>query len=64
MSAAGRVCRPWRDTTAGPGPGRLELLGGHNYCRNPAGEAAMEEPWCFTDNNVKQVRGIPNILDD
>ena len=32
-------------------------MGGHNYCRNPAGPAEMDEPWCFTDdtNNIKQV---------
>ena len=39
------------------GTEHMELVGGHNYCRNPAPEE-MDEPWCFIDDsNEKQVGG-------
>ena len=33
----------------------LELIGGHNYCRNPAAEAGElrdTAPWCYTDHDT------------
>ena len=42
------------------GTEHMELVGGHNYCRNPAPEE-MDEPWCFIDDsNEKQVEIITN----
>ena len=58
MTSSGQHCKPWRDQQLIPAmPDHMELLGGHNYCRNPAGDFEMEEPWCFIDdrNNIKQV---------
>ena len=45
-------------------PQNKEIVGGHNYCRNPAGEEQMEAPWCFTSDrsSPKQVfiKGLIN----
>ena len=33
----------------------LSLSGGHNYCRNPAGDYQDSEPWCYTnDDHVRR----------
>ena len=49
MTSSGMVCKPWREQIViDPLPNNLELIGGHNYCRNPAGKEEMQEPWCFT----------------
>ena len=58
MTSSGAHCKPWKEQhMINILPDHPELLGGHNYCRNPAGSLEMEEPWCFTDdsNNNKQV---------
>ena len=57
MTSSGQHCKPWKDQTIVDPLKHYEILGGHNYCRNPAGPAEMDEPWCFTDdtNNLKQV---------
>ena len=58
MTSSGQHCKPWREQRVIPAlPDNKELVGGHNYCRNPAGDQEMDEPWCFTDdrNNIKQV---------
>ena len=61
MTSSGQHCKPWKDQTIINPLQHYEILGGHNYCRNPAGPAQMEEPWCFTDdrNNLKQVSSHP-----
>ena len=59
MTSSGLHCKPWKDQIViDMFPDHMELVGGHNYCRNPEGPYEMEEPWCFTDdpNNLKQVK--------
>ena len=57
MTSSGQHCKPWREQRVISHNDNKELMGGHNYCRNPAGDQEMDEPWCFTDdrNNIKQV---------
>ena len=54
---SGALCKPWKDQIIVEPLDHPEIVGGHNYCRNPAGEEQMEEPWCFTTDrtNPKQV---------
>lgn len=53
MTKSGHTCRPWREQiVVEPLPDHPELLGGHNYCRNPEGDEQMAEPWCFTDDTA------------
>jgi len=66
MTSSGMVCKPWREQIViDPLPNNLELIGGHNYCRNPSGKEEMQEPWCFTADrsSPKQVCGIPQCSD-
>ena len=58
---SGALCKPWKEQIIVEPLEHSEIVGGHNYCRNPAGEEQMEEPWCFTSDrsNPKQVRKIP-----
>ena len=39
----------------------LELVGGHNYCRNPEGQYQEQEPWCFTNDDrvTREVCALP-----
>ena len=57
---SGALCKPWKEQIIVEPLEHSEIVGGHNYCRNPAGEEQMEEPWCFTTDrsNPKQVRKI------
>lgn len=62
MTTSGHTCKPWREQIVVDSlPHNLELIGGHNYCRNPSGAEQMSEPWCFTDDHrvPKEVCGIP-----
>lgn len=58
VTKSGLICKPWHlsfDSTA-VGLGRsksdqnVELVGGHNYCRNPAGQEQESQPWCYTND--------------
>ena len=58
---SGYRCLPWnrkaRSTTEYP-----DLVGGHNYCRNPSAFAAdIDEPWCYSIQNPDHPEpcGIP-----
>ena len=39
-----------------------ELVGGHNYCRNPTPETDSE-PWCYT-NDPRYVTGSTELRND
>ena len=58
---SGALCKPWKEQIIVEPLEHSEIVGGHNYCRNPAGDEQMEEPWCFTTDrsNPKQVRKNP-----
>lgn len=56
----GRKCMPWNQAPNVRTANHAELLGGHNFCRNPG--ASYPQPWCFAyDNNVpvKELCYIP-----
>jgi receptor tyrosine kinase-like orphan receptor 1 len=58
------VCKPWKEQIiVEPLPDHMEIVGGHNYCRNPTGPEQMDEPWCFTSDRAasKQVRHPPSF---
>lgn len=44
-SASKQECLPWNRQTAIKTADHPELIGGHNYCRNPGGVEV--QPWCF-----------------
>uniref|UniRef100_T1KPM7 Receptor protein-tyrosine kinase n=2 Tax=Tetranychus urticae TaxID=32264 RepID=T1KPM7_TETUR len=49
-STSGRKCLPW---SVGYNTIHYEeLIGGHNYCRNPDGIEA--QPWCLVDENLRK----------
>ena len=62
VNPSGDPCLPW-NKNLGSTTDHPELLGGHNYCRNPSAftNVDIDEPWCFTSKNPNQaVRcGIP-----
>lgn len=48
---SGYPCLPWNRKAASIS-NHLELVGGHNYCRNPSVfDANLDEPWCFSGQN-------------
>ncbi|CAG7786273.1 unnamed protein product, partial [Allacma fusca] len=47
--ASGDPCRPWSHQYKFKSSEYPELMGGHNYCRNPGG--AEPAPWCFSDSD-------------
>ena len=49
VTRSGQTCAPWH-LSFEDGFNHLELVGGHNYCRNPKGENQEEEPWCYTND--------------
>jgi len=57
---SGFTCIPWSHQQELKPVQHLELIGGHNYCRNPDGEQQMSEPWCFTNDDVtkREVCGL------
>lgn len=46
VGASGADCVPWSEQFHLPTSDYRELLGQHNYCRNPG--AKQQEPWCYT----------------
>lgn len=58
-SASGFECQRWSHQVLLKMSDFPELMGGHNYCRNPGGSDS--QPWCFTSNDkvLKEICGIP-----
>jgi receptor tyrosine kinase-like orphan receptor 1 len=57
----GYPCLPWNRKAASTSS-HLQLVGGHNYCRNPSlFDASLDEPWCFSGQNpdFPEPCGIP-----
>jgi hypothetical protein len=58
VTQSGRTCKPWHLSLSNGGAedgdgldgSRVELVGGHNYCRNPEGKERMSQPWCYTND--------------
>ena len=56
-SISGRICEPWSEhqlyvrTADFP-----ELVGGHNYCRNPS--SSEDQPWCFVADDHSVIREV------
>jgi len=48
---SGLSCIPWAHQTDIQTVKHLELIGGHNYCRNPEGEYQDKQPWCYTNDD-------------
>ena len=59
---SGRPCLPWNQKISLQTSNYNELLGGHNYCRNPdiRDNQGLSEPWCYSshDQSVVEVCGI------
>jgi receptor tyrosine kinase-like orphan receptor 1 len=58
---SGYSCVPWgHHQQELPVMDHLQLIGGHNYCRNPPGALHEAEPWCFTNDDLvtREVCGL------
>ena len=52
---SGLTCVPWAHQNNLETVQHLELIGGHNYCRNPEGDYQDNQPWCYTnDDHIKR----------
>ena len=52
---SGLTCVPWAYQSDIQTVKHLELIGGHNYCRNPEGDLHESQPWCYTnDDHIKR----------
>ena len=50
VTKSGTTCKPWHLSLDGAGFNSIELVGGHNYCRNPTHNGKEDQPWCFTND--------------
>ncbi|XP_074593104.1 tyrosine-protein kinase transmembrane receptor Ror-like isoform X2 [Brevipalpus obovatus] len=62
-SKSGDECVPWNHQVFHKTADYPELIGGHNYCRNPGG--ILSQPWCFVQNSKieRAFCDIPKCLD-
>ena len=49
VTQSGHTCKPWH-LYFPENLSQVELVGGHNYCRNPEGNDQLDQPWCFTND--------------
>ncbi|KAH9366071.1 hypothetical protein HPB48_000511 [Haemaphysalis longicornis] len=64
QTVSGLPCQPWTHQILFSRIAEYpEIVGGHNYCRNPGGMES--QPWCFTLGVVvkKEVCNIPKCVD-
>ncbi|BES98750.1 tyrosine-protein kinase receptor [Nesidiocoris tenuis] len=54
VSSSGANCLPWAEQLQFSIAEHRELLGKHNFCRNPGGK--HPQPWCYVD-----VKGLPVV---
>ncbi|KAH6940978.1 hypothetical protein HPB50_011542 [Hyalomma asiaticum] len=63
-TVSGLPCQPWTHQILFSRIAEYpEIVGGHNYCRNPGGMES--QPWCFTSGAVvkKEICNIPKCVD-
>jgi len=66
LTRSGLHCVPWSHQTELNTVDHLELIGGHNYCRNPGDPEYKErEPWCFTNDDLvrREVCAVPRCTE-
>lgn len=49
LAASGKECVPWSEQLHIATSDYIELLGQHNYCRNPGSK--YDQPWCYTNHD-------------
>lgn len=49
VTSSGITCKPWHLSFTEEFS-HMELVGGHNYCRNPSGKEHEDQPWCYTND--------------
>ena len=59
VGESGQPCDPWSDHPNIATSDHHELLGQHNYCRNPG--SRHSQPWCFTHHNTQIKEEMCNI---
>ncbi|XP_045603194.1 tyrosine-protein kinase transmembrane receptor Ror isoform X1 [Procambarus clarkii] len=62
---SGRICEPWSQNQLYMRTAEYpELIGGHNYCRNPGGSET--QPWCFvaTEHSVSKEECAVQVCSD
>ncbi|XP_064116990.1 tyrosine-protein kinase transmembrane receptor Ror-like isoform X1 [Macrobrachium nipponense] len=56
-TVSGRICEPWSENQLYVRTADFpELIGGHNYCRNPS--RSEDQPWCFVANERSVTREV------
>jgi hypothetical protein len=53
----GLECGPWNRQVFYSTADNPELIGGHNFCRNPGGMES--QPWCFDHESKRQLCDVP-----
>ncbi|XP_073974043.1 tyrosine-protein kinase transmembrane receptor Ror-like isoform X2 [Rhodnius prolixus] len=59
VGQSGTPCVPWAEQLSLSIADHHELLGSHNYCRNPG--SLQSQPWCYTNHNGRQMVEMCNI---